>query len=399
MKHIYDLPQFGENWFTYPKLYTRMVEDFPTGSRFVEVGSWKGKSASYLAVEIINSAKDIKLDCVDTWQGSAEHIDDEYVKANTLFELFLNNVSSFRPVITPVRMDSISASKTYEDASIDFLFIDASHDYDSVKNDIEAWFPKVKPGGTIAGHDYDCWDGVTKAVDEFFVGKPILTGEHCWVYNKPLMSLPSVSIIVTCKGRLSYLKQTLPTFEAQYYRGPIEVIVVDYGCPDGTAEWCKNLPVRCIKTDDEYFNMSRARNIGACRSSADILAFVDSHNMLSPSYIQKVVEALATTSMVHPDTKPGSTSFRRSLYHEIRGFDEGLIFYGCDDTDFHRRAANAGHHPPETIDSDLINVLHHTDEEKLRYYANKDLYDNIRINELACSDLSRSVNPNGYGKI
>ena len=189
MNHIYHLDQFGENWFTYPNLYKSMVKKFPSGSKFVEVGSWKGKSAAYLAVEIINSNKNISLDCVDTWMGSNEdpHVNDFYVKSNTLYELFIENTSSLSSVINPIRMDSVSASKKYEDNSLDFVFIDANHEYDYVKKDIEAWFPKVKVGGIIAGHDYKYgWTDVDKAVDEFFINKRILSREACWIYEKVL---------------------------------------------------------------------------------------------------------------------------------------------------------------------------------------------------------------------
>ena len=60
MEHIYNQLNFGEDWFTYPNLYSDMVKKFPSGSKFVEVGSWKGKSSSYITVEIINSNKNIK---------------------------------------------------------------------------------------------------------------------------------------------------------------------------------------------------------------------------------------------------------------------------------------------------------------------------------------------------
>lgn len=189
MNHIYYLPEFGEDWFTYPNLYKSMAKKFASGSKFVEVGSWKGKSSAYLAVEIINSNKNISLDCVDTWMGSNEnaHINDDYVKSNTLYELFIKNTSSLSSVINPIRMDSISASKKYEDNSIDFVFIDANHEYIDVKNDIEAWFSKVKIGGIIAGHDYTgSWKEVIRAVDEFFINKTILTSEGCWIHEKVL---------------------------------------------------------------------------------------------------------------------------------------------------------------------------------------------------------------------
>lgn len=185
MNHIYTLPEFGESWFTYPVLYKSMVEKFSSGSKFVEIGSWKGKSAAYLAVEIINSKKNISLDCIDTWKGSPEHNAYKNIIPDDLYKLFIKNVSSLLSVINPIKMDSISASKKYEDNSIDFVFIDANHSYDYVKKDIEAWFPKVKTGGVISGHDYhENWPEVIKAVDEFFLGKNVLFSEKCWIYNK-----------------------------------------------------------------------------------------------------------------------------------------------------------------------------------------------------------------------
>jgi cephalosporin hydroxylase len=192
MNHIYKLSEFGENWFDYQELYSLMVKEFPSGSKFVEVGSWKGKSAAYIAVEIINSKKDIKIDCIDlwvdcknSWKGISEDQKHEDIKSNHLYELFIKNISSLSNIINPIRMDSISASKIYKDNTIDFVFIDANHDHDNVKKDIEAWFPKVKTGGIIAGHDYTkYWPGLIKAVNDFFGEKNILKSGSCWVYDK-----------------------------------------------------------------------------------------------------------------------------------------------------------------------------------------------------------------------
>lgn len=124
-------------------------------SHFIEVGSWKGRSASFMAVAIHNSGKTIKFDCVDTWEGSDEiaHVNDNDVKNGTLFETFKQNMKPVEGMYNAVQLPSVTAAKLYEDKSLDFVFLDASHDYDNVVADIVAWLPKVKEGGIIGGHD------------------------------------------------------------------------------------------------------------------------------------------------------------------------------------------------------------------------------------------------------
>lgn len=62
---------------------------------------------------------------------------------------------------------TVDAARAVEDASLDFVFIDADHSYESVKEDIEHWEPKVRKGGWVGGHDYNRqWPGVVRAVDE-----------------------------------------------------------------------------------------------------------------------------------------------------------------------------------------------------------------------------------------
>lgn len=181
--HIYKNIQ---GWFSFPKLYTQMVERFDNAV-FVEVGSWLGKSASYMGVEILNSQKNIKFYCVDTWLGSPEHHKMGLCENRDLYLEFLQNIEPIKSSIIPYRMTSAEASKLFEDQSIDFIFIDACHDYESVKLDLNSWFPKLKKGSVIAGHDYheNKWHGVKKAVDEFFIDKTNFSvSEMCWIYQK-----------------------------------------------------------------------------------------------------------------------------------------------------------------------------------------------------------------------
>ena len=163
---------FGENWFSYPNLYKRVVSEAKDGDVFVELGAWKGRSTSCLAVEIANSKKDITLYVIDTWEGSVEHVgNSEETSLPTLYETFLNNMKPVEEYFIPIKLSSDEASKKFKDSSLDFVFLDASHEYEDVKNDINNWLPKVRNGGILAGHDYyvdryDFFPGVKQAVNE-----------------------------------------------------------------------------------------------------------------------------------------------------------------------------------------------------------------------------------------
>jgi len=148
--------------------YRHMVDTINAPAHFVEVGCWKGRSASFMAVEIIRSGKQIQFDCVDNFIGDPNepvHQTDPNVINGTLFEEFQMNLKPVEGRYRPVRLDSVSASKLYQDNSLDFVFIDAAHDYESVKADINSWMPKLKLNGILAGHDY-YHPPVMKAVQE-----------------------------------------------------------------------------------------------------------------------------------------------------------------------------------------------------------------------------------------
>ena len=67
--------------------------------------------------------------------------------------------------LKPICQFSVAAAKEIEDASLDLVFIDASHQYEWVSKDIPAYQPKLKQGGWLTGHDIDR-PGVKQAVDE-----------------------------------------------------------------------------------------------------------------------------------------------------------------------------------------------------------------------------------------
>lgn len=163
-------------FFTWPRFYDDMVEKFPSGSSFVEVGVLEGSSLSHLILRIIESGKDISVIAVDWF----------YDQSGKSLDKFNSNMSLVRDKFDLIISSSVDASQRFEDKSLDFVFIDASHDYESVKADILAWIPKVKMGGIIAGHDYiETYPGVIMAVNEIFGERVNLeyskNGEACWL--------------------------------------------------------------------------------------------------------------------------------------------------------------------------------------------------------------------------
>jgi len=159
-----------EGFFTWPTFYRDMVNRFPSESLFVEVGSYQGKSIVYLDSVQKELGKKMQLVAVDHFTGQSDG----------MLEKFIYNVKDID--VNIMVGDSVEFAEDFEDSSIDLLFIDAAHDYESVKADIEAWLPKVR--GVIAGHDYPAYPGVMKAVDERF--KEVIKDyefEGCWMVN------------------------------------------------------------------------------------------------------------------------------------------------------------------------------------------------------------------------
>jgi len=106
------------------------------------------------------------------------------------FRGYLGRILPFAGKVFILRAFSHEAAKAVPDQSLDFVFIDANHAYQFVREDIDCWSPKVKPGGIIAGHDYldrpstgEQW-GVIRAVNETFGSKVHMEPHHVWWVEK-----------------------------------------------------------------------------------------------------------------------------------------------------------------------------------------------------------------------
>ena len=184
-------------WFDYSDLYDAAVDRAPNDrpSVFVEVGSYLGRSAAYLGQAIQASGKPILLHCVDCWDGTVP-LCDELEKSfqqmerdgKSVYNHFVDNIAAcgLSSVVHPIRTLSTVGAQQFADQSCDFVFIDADHSKEAVLADIRAWLPKVRPGGIIAGHDYNR-DSVFEPVHEL-LGKPNIRtsqNECSWIYEVP----------------------------------------------------------------------------------------------------------------------------------------------------------------------------------------------------------------------
>ncbi len=137
----------------------RLAGSTPGGS-FVEVGSYLGASACYIAAGILGAGGRAKLYCVDTWRNDAmtEGSRDTYA-------VFLENTRRYRETVVPLRGVSAAVAGTFA-RRVDFLFVDGDHTYEGVKADVDAWLPLASDGATVVFHDIGWADGVAKVVRE-----------------------------------------------------------------------------------------------------------------------------------------------------------------------------------------------------------------------------------------
>lgn len=139
----------------------------------LRVGAEIGVAEGRFSAGLLSLCPDLRLWAFDdyrpgykTWMGT--EWDAAAQEANKA--TFLAILPRFARRLTFVEKSSLEAAAWLDDGALDFVFIDADHDYDAVKADIAAWTPKVRPGGFITGHDYDRekFPGVIRAVDEHF---------------------------------------------------------------------------------------------------------------------------------------------------------------------------------------------------------------------------------------
>lgn len=183
-----------DGWFDWRAGQEEAVRAFSEGSRFVEVGTYLGRSLCSLGDVVRQSGRRFSIIGVDTCRGSgpegprlkdyhgAAVVEGGGTFAGTLHRNIL--ACGYSDLISVVITDSLNASTLFADRSLEWVHLDARHDFESVKADIGAWLPKLRPGGWLSGDDYDeiKWPDVVSAVAESLPGaRPWLVRQWRWI--------------------------------------------------------------------------------------------------------------------------------------------------------------------------------------------------------------------------
>ena len=166
-----------------------------------EIGVFNGK----MSASLLSAREDLKLIMVDSWEGGGaaytsecgdwharltDEQQEEFYRSASRRVQFAGQRAAI------IRARSVDAASMVDE--VDLAFIDADHSYEGCKADIEAWWPKVRPGGWLGFHDYKNHEfpewGVTKAVEEFSSsqGLPIETGRNFTAFIRKPEDTPDV---------------------------------------------------------------------------------------------------------------------------------------------------------------------------------------------------------------
>lgn len=192
-------------------------------------------------------------------------------------------------------------------------------------------------------------------------------------------AVPRIAFVTTCKSRLHHLKETLPLLVSM---GPEQIIVVDYGCPDGTGEWVRqNYPGVALVSvsDDPGFCASRARNLGAEAVSAEWICFIDADIRIDPSWLDWMRGNLqpnhfyraAKVQGVRDKETWGTVICQKAAFQRLGGYDEAFRGWGGEDDDLYFRLVEVAGQIESSYPSHFVSAISHGDEERTKFHEIK----------------------------
>lgn len=185
-------------------------------------GAEVGVQEGYFSALLLSRWHGERLLSIDPW---AEASDTSYVDVanhpqgiqEAYYEATTRRLRQYGERSVIWRTTSADASRAILPGTLDFVYLDARHDYASVMEDLHSWFDRVKPGGILAGHDYLNGElpegrfGVRRAVDEFFSARGLSV--HQTIEDNPW---PSWVVSVPAPNRRTTLSHRSLSPKAEY---------------------------------------------------------------------------------------------------------------------------------------------------------------------------------------
>lgn len=166
---------YGTHELNPPRSFIHFLRSYYAGANLTgaEIGVASGDNAKNI-LEQLNIQLLYLIDLWEPYSGYSERRDH-----SSEYEEMLKKLSKHKDRLKILRMKSSEAVDNIEDESLDFVYIDANHNYEYVKEDLYNYWRKLKRGGVLAGHDFN-WYGVARAVIEFCdeLGKVPITGNE-----------------------------------------------------------------------------------------------------------------------------------------------------------------------------------------------------------------------------
>jgi glycosyltransferase involved in cell wall biosynthesis len=173
----------------------------------VEIGSWKGRSTTAIASGLAQAGSGL-LHAIDPHQGTRTHA---LTSEETTYEALRHNLrcSGLERYVRPVRATSVEAQAGFAEQSVGLLFIDGSHEYEHVAQDLDAWMPRLADGAVVAFHDAVTSPGVRRALR----ARVLCDGSE---FDRP--RLVQNTLLVTRRHRESGIRRTRWSFRGARFR-------------------------------------------------------------------------------------------------------------------------------------------------------------------------------------
>lgn len=180
-----DIAETIDGWMTRRELEWLFdtARTVPPGATWVELGTWKGRSFFTVAMGLPLRSRLVAVDSFARATAALPSVPTtDWVWDH--FVAVLHGVQKLREDLALLvqRSDTASAGHLFADRSVDVIFFDADHSRDGLAQDIDAWLPKLKPGGLLCGHDYNPgFPSVVALIDQRFPRRAIVPDTSIWL--------------------------------------------------------------------------------------------------------------------------------------------------------------------------------------------------------------------------